>query len=290
MRKSAFLQPALRPVVLALGSGAAHGWAHIGVIRALQDQGVQIAAVAGTSIGAVVGAALAAGKLAALEDIARTTNTRTVLRYLDVSFKPGGMLGGRIIERQLHNHFSGLTLDGLAMPCAVIATDLVTGQEAVLRDGSVADAVRASLAIPGVFTPVVRGKQVLSDGGLVNPIPVEAARALYDAPVIAVNLQGDYARRSAARKFNYNEQARGVNVLRLTRASLALLLARLSDLSLMAYPADLVLAPKVAHIDVTDFTKADALIEIGKQSVHTQWPRILEMLTVHDQAAYSHAE
>ncbi len=268
------LQPAQPPTVaLALGGGAALGWAHIGVVRTLVERGVKIDAVAGTSIGAVVAACIAADKLDALEELALSATGLTVLSYLDVSFR-GGMLGGRTIERQLRLHFDGLRLENLPLPCATVAADLISGTEVVLRDGSVVEAVRASLAIPGIFKPVLREGRMLADGGLVNPVPVSAARQISTSPIIAVNLQGDYANRAATAGFRRAASASRVSAIRTTRASLGLLLSTLANHVLAAHPADLVITPPIGHIDVGDFTRADDLIQAGRRATEAAWDQI----------------
>jgi NTE family protein len=254
---------ALAPVSLALGGGAALGWAHIGVVRLLQERGLPIAAVSGTSIGAVVGAALAAGKLDVLENLARATNGLTVLRYLDVSLKPGGVLGGRTVERELTRHFSGLTVEDLPTPFAAVAADLISGTEVVIRTGSLVEAVRASLAIPGLFSPVLRDGQILADGGLLNPVPVSAARCLSAAPVVAVNLQGDYLRRAAAAGLQADAM-KPANVVKLSRASFGLLLT-----------------PLIGHIETGHFTKADELIALGRAAAIAAWPQIAALAMRH---------
>ncbi|MGK2286934.1 patatin-like phospholipase family protein [Pedomonas sp. V897] len=260
-------------VALALGGGAALGWAHIGVVRTLVERGVRIDAVAGTSIGAVVAACLAADKLDALEDLARSATALTVLRYLDVSFR-GGVLGGRTIERQLRRHFGNLRLEDLALPCATVAADLISGAEVVLRDGPVVEAVRASLAIPGIFKPVLRDGRMLADGGLVNPVPVSAARQLSACPVVAVNLQGDYVNRAAAAGFRRAAGTTRISAIRTTRASLGLLLSSLANHVLTANPADVVITPAIGHIEVGDFTRAEELIQAGRRATETAWPQI----------------
>lgn len=260
-------------IALALGGGAALGWAHIGVVRTLVERGVRIEAVAGTSIGSVVAACLAADKLDALEDLARSATALTVLRYLDVSFR-GGVLGGRTIERQLRRHFGDLRLEELPLPCATVAADLITGTEVVLRDGPVVEAVRASLAIPGIFKPVMRDNRMLADGGLVNPVPVSAARLLSDRPVVAVNLQGDYVNRAAAAGFRRAAGSARISAIRTTRASLGLLLSSLANHVLAANPADVVITPAIGHIEVGDFTRAEELIQAGRRAAEAAWPQI----------------
>lgn len=267
--------PTIAPptIALALGGGAALGWAHIGVVRTLVERGVRIDAVAGTSIGAVVAACVAANKLDALEELALSATGLTVLRYLDVSFR-GGMLGGRTIERQLRRHFDGLQMEDLPLPCATVAADLITGAEVVLRDGPVVEAVRASMAIPGIFKPVMRKGHVLADGGLVNPVPVSAARQISACPVIAVNLQGDYVNRAAAAGFRKAAGSTRLSAIRTTRASLGLLLSSLANHVLAANPPDLVITPAIGHIDVGDFTRAGDLIQAGRRATEAAWGQI----------------
>lgn len=271
---------ALQPAALALGGGAALGWAHIGVVKALLARGVVIDAVAGTSIGAVVAVCVAGDKLGILEDIALSATGLTVLRYLDLHMKGGGMLGGRTIERQLLMHFGQTRLEALTLPCATVAADLITGRTITLREGPLVDAVRASLAIPGIFTPVARDGMLLADGGLVAPVPVEAARLLSRKPVIAVNLQGDYRSRASAIA-SKAAGPRPPSSLAVSRASLGLLLSTLSQSQLALHPADVVIAPKVGHIDVGDFTKARQLIRIGAEAVTAAWPAIAAVLARH---------
>jgi NTE family protein len=269
-----------RPIALALGGGAALGWAHLGVLQVLKARGVPIVAVAGTSIGAVVAAALAGNRLVELEDMARATNMRTVLSYLDVSWRGGGgMLGGKVIERQLKEHFGDSLLENLSIPCATVAADLITGTEVVIRTGPVVDAVRASLSIPGIFTPLMRDGQMLGDGGLLNPVPVDVARTLSSAPVVAVNLQGDYQARAAAAGLGV--EGKRATMMRISRTSLGLLLKALSDRSLALHPPDLEIAPALGHIDVGNFTKADALIQIGREATEAAWPKIAALVMPH---------
>jgi NTE family protein len=272
--------PVYRPVALALGGGAALGWAHIGVMHSLMARGVPIAAVAGTSIGAVVAAAVAGNKLAELEDMARSATMRTVLSYLDVSWRGGGgMLGGKVIEKQLKEHFGDRLLEELPIPCATVAADLISGQEVVIRTGPVVQAVRASLAIPGIFTPQMRDGLMLADGGLLNPVPVDVARSLSSAPVVAVNLQGDYLARATAAGLGV--EGKRATMMRISRTSLGLLLKALSDRSLALNPPDLEIVPAIGGIDVGDFTRASDLIKLGRTAAEDAWPKLAALITKH---------
>jgi NTE family protein len=176
---------------LVLGGGAARGWAHIGAIRALEEAGIKPDVVCGTSIGALVGAVYANGDLDWLEEWVGKLTWQTVVRLLDLRFFSGGLLGGRKVIDVFANKFNGCAIDELALPFTAVATELDTGRELWLRDGAVADAVRASIAIPGLFTPIWHDGVWLVDGGLSNPVPVSAARAMRADCVIAIDLNHD---------------------------------------------------------------------------------------------------
>jgi NTE family protein len=175
---------------LVLGGGAARGWAHIGAIRALQDAGIKPDVVCGTSIGALIGAVYANGDLDWLEEWVSRLTWQTVVRLLDLRIS-GGLLGGRKVIQVFANQFNGCEISQLQMPFAAVATELDSGRETWIQDGSVVDAVRASIAIPGIFTPVWQNGVWLVDGGLSNPVPVSVARGMRSDCVIAVDLNSD---------------------------------------------------------------------------------------------------
>jgi NTE family protein len=175
---------------LVLGGGAARGWAHIGAIRALEEAGIRPDVVCGTSIGALVGAVYANGDLDWLEQWVGQLTWQTVVRLLDLRFS-GGLLGGRKVIEVFSAQFNGRDISELQMPFAAVATELDTGREVWLQDGGVVEAVRASIAIPGIFTPIWHDGVWLVDGGLTNPVPVSAARAMRADYVIAIDLSND---------------------------------------------------------------------------------------------------
>jgi NTE family protein len=176
---------------LALGSGSARGWAHIGVIEALAKAGIAPDIVCGTSIGAFVGAAHVSGQLDALKTFAQALTWREIVGLLDVRLTGGGLIDGKQIVALLHKLKIAARIEDCGKPFAAIATDLETGREIWLRDGPMAEAVRASIALPGIFSPARHGERWLVDGGIVNPVPVSVCRALGADIVIAVNLNGD---------------------------------------------------------------------------------------------------
>ncbi len=176
---------------LALGSGVARGFAHIGVLRALSAHGLEPDIIAGTSIGALAGAAFAAGKIDVLEDWALGLAKRKFWRYLDPRVGGGSLFGGQRLAEQMAAHLGPVSIENLPLPFVAVATDLVSGHEVWLREGPLVEAVRASYALPGIFPPVEHQGRWLVDGALVNPVPISVCRALGARVVIAVNLNAD---------------------------------------------------------------------------------------------------
>jgi NTE family protein len=182
----------IRPTIgLALGGGAARGFAHIGVLRTLAAHGIVPDVIVGTSIGAVVGGCYAAGELDNLESWARSLTVRSIMSYLDISLSGSGLIGGSRLAGKLTEQLKDTRIENLPMRFAAIATEFNTGHEIWLTRGRLSDALRASYALPGIFPPVKIGGRWLVDGALVNPVPVSAARALGARVVIAVNLNAD---------------------------------------------------------------------------------------------------
>ena len=172
---------------LALGSGSARGWAHIGAIRALEERGVKPDMICGSSIGALVGAAYASGQLDKLEEWVTGLAWTTVVRLMDLSWS-GGLIRGARLFNLFNTILDDVDIDELPVPYGAVATELGSGREVWLRHGKMLDAVRASCAMPGIFRPAVRDGVLLVDGGLVNPVPVSMCRALGADVVIAVDL------------------------------------------------------------------------------------------------------
>ena len=186
------LPTTVRPTIgLALGGGAARGFAHIGVIRTLEAHGIVPDVIVGTSIGAVVGGCYAAKEMDNLDNWARTLTVRGVLGYLDISLSGSGLISGGHLAAQLEAGLKESRIEDLPIRFAAIATEFNTGHEIWLTRGRLSNALRASYSLPGIFPPVLIGGRWLVDGALVNPVPVSAARALGARLVIAVNLNSD---------------------------------------------------------------------------------------------------
>src|SRR2546429_3561889 len=181
-----------RPVIgLALGGGAARGFAHIGIVKTLVAHGIVPNVVVGTSIGAVVGGAYAAGHLDTLEEWARSLQPRSVFSYLDIRLNGSGLIGGAKLATELEASIGQTLIEDLPIKFATVATEVRTGHEIWLTHRRMVDAMRASYALPGIFSPVLIGDRWLVDGALVNPVPVSAARAFGAEIVIAANLSSD---------------------------------------------------------------------------------------------------
>lgn len=287
------------PVGLALGGGSARGWAHIGVVRALEAAGVRPDVVCGTSIGAVVGAAYVNGSLGALEAFARSLTWQRVVGFLDVSFS-GGLIRGERVTEYFREHFVDATIEALPRPFGAVACDLRTGREVWLRQGPVADAVRASMAVPGVFTPVARDDMLLADGGLVDPVPVALARAMGAATVIAVDLGSDLVGRrlpgngnparanptspeentsviarlqsglaALGNRLRPEEQGKDEepSLLDVLLASLNVMQVRITRSRLAEEPPDVLIEPRLAALALMDFHRAAEAIDEGKRAV-----------------------
>ena len=181
-----------------LGAGGARGWAHIGALQELEALGVRPDVIVGSSIGSLVGGCYAAGKLDMLETFARSLTRRRMFGFIDFSFAGGGLIGGERLRTRLESELGGLLIEELPIRFAGVATEIGGGHEIWLRRGLLADAIRASYALPGVFEPVRIEGRWLFDGAIVNPVPVSVARALGAERVIALNLSNDTVGRGTA--------------------------------------------------------------------------------------------
>lgn len=180
-----------KQVTLVLGGGAARGLAHIGVIRVLEEAGFEISAITGTSSGALVGGIYAAGKLDRYTEWVRSLTKRDVLRYLDVSFRAtSGILKGDLIIETLRELVGDASIENLPIPFIAVATDLTSRKEIWLTKGNLFEAIRASIAIPGIFTPQRIAGRWMADGGLLNPVPVTPAAQILTGITIAVDVTG----------------------------------------------------------------------------------------------------
>ncbi|MBP0615007.1 patatin-like phospholipase family protein [Jiella mangrovi] len=292
-------------IALALGGGAARGWAHIGVLRALDEGQVPISMIAGTSIGALVGGCYLAGKLSELEDFARSLTRRGLIRYLDFRIGGSGLIGGLRLSRRLTEALSDTKIEDLSRPLICVATDAQTGHEVWLDSGSLVLAMRASYALPGVFEPVICGGRRLMDGALVNPVPANVCRVFEQQNVMAVNLHYDlFGRAAVLRMRASDDQADGAQAfqgvsppdderdfaaqrrkkLGLTRTmvdAFNIIQDRISRARLAGDPPDLSLQPRVRDIGLWEFFRAAEAIEIGYSATKSRMSEIQRMAENH---------
>lgn len=289
--------PPKASIGLALGGGAARGFAHIGVLRTLAAHGIVPDVVVGTSIGAVAGGCFIAGHLDTFQDWAHSLTKRGVLSYLDVSLGGSGLISGGRLSSRLEQTLGDLQIEELPARFAAIATELGTGHEIWLTRGRVVDALRASYALPGIFTPVRLGGRWLVDGALVNPVPVSAARALGARMVIAVNLNSELTSRGATiashgpdetdaaalkqlrdqaeasglsifnperfMKRHFINAARGPNISSVMVDAFNIMQDRVTRARLAGDPPDVLINPRLGKIGLFDFHRAKETTAIG---------------------------
>jgi NTE family protein len=286
-----------RPSIgLALGGGAARGFAHIGVLRTLIAHGIVPDVIVGTSIGAVAGGCHAARQLDSLEVWARGLTVRGVLGYLDISLSGSGLIRGGALAHRLEDALGETRIDDLPLRFAAIATEIDSGHEIWLTHGRLSEALRASYALPGIFPPVMIGGRWLVDGALVNPVPVSAARALGARLVIAVNLNSDLFGRGsvvpshgsddsadAATATAKNDGLLGLIRERTLRRQLIgrrgrpgipsvmieafnVMQDRITRARLAGDPPDVLISPRLGQIGWFDFHRAAEAIEIGAET------------------------
>lgn len=274
---------------LALGSGAARGWAHIGVLRALGDLGIVPEAICGTSMGALIGGFYLSGDLRALEDWARTLTKLRLIRYLDFKLSGNGFVAGHRLFSEMERHLQDKTIEDLAVPFASVGTDLDTGHEVWLTQGRLVDAIRASFSLPAFFEPVQIGGRWLIDGALVNPVPVSVCRALGARMVIAVNVNGGTTTRNIARqasalkKGDVGSGARGATPpgrLGVMASTFNIVQDRVNRSRMAADPPDVSIVPKVNHVGLLEFHRAEEAIAAGEAATRQAEAEIRESLAM----------
>lgn len=270
-------------ISLALGGGAARGWAHIGVLRALDEEGIEIGMIAGTSIGALVGGCYLAGKLDELENFARSLTMRRMAAFLDFTIGGGGLFAGMRLTKRMQEHLEGISIESLDRRFVAVATEIRTGHEVWIESGSLITAIRASYALPGIFEPIRCNNRTLVDGALVNPVPVSVCRAYEQPLVVAVNLHYDLYGRSAVVKHSATVQPlekqferdgdRGkgdhLGFTSVMVEAFNIIQDRISRARLAGDPPDLALQPRLSDIGLSEFHRASELIDRGYQEAKT---------------------
>jgi NTE family protein len=308
-------KPRRRKIGLALSSGMARGWAHIGAIRALRKLGFEFDVITGCSVGALAGGCYMAGKLDALEEWATSLNKRKIIGYLDMKLRSGGLIGGGKLVDEMRKYMGTAKIEDFAIPYAAMTTDLVTGHEIWLQKGDLVEAMRASFSLPGIFPPVKIQNRWLADGALVCPLPVAACRALGADMVIAINLNADMIGKSRRKGANFSTAA-GFDMLQLleeqgeheklslmdsiTRkvfrrdydgpsifgvmtSSLNIMQDRITRSRLAGDPPDVHIAPRLGHLGLLEFDRAEEAIKEGEAAVMRKQPELIDAMQILSQ-------
>ncbi|HET7833242.1 MAG TPA: patatin-like phospholipase family protein [Gallionella sp.] len=298
-----------RKIGLALGSGSARGLAHIGVLRALRDAGIEVNLIAGTSMGAFVGAIAAAGKLEGLAAEFLGMDWKGIAALLDPVFPKSGLIDGQKIAEFVRARVPITSIEQLPIPFSAVATDLMSGEEVVIATGDLIEAVRASISVPGIFTPVRINGRILIDGGLVNPVPVSVARAMGADLVIAVDLNHDIvANRVAQSNRPASETPRNWVMARVLEslqsgnspvlsqvgswllkeplpgifdvllASTYIMQARITQSTLLQDQPEILIQPPLGAVRFLEFDRAEEIIEIGYRCTAQQLAALQQSL------------
>lgn len=297
-------------VAIALGSGSARGWSHIGVLKELRSLGIEPEIIAGSSVGALVGAAYAAGQLERLEAWTKALDWKMILKYLDPSLLGGGLIQGEKLAKLVSLYVEDLRFEDLPRQLGVVATELDTGREIWFREGPVMQAVRASIGLPGLFKPILHEGHWLVDGGLSNPVPVSLCRAMGADLVIAVNLNGDilgrYFRREEREEQNggdvgqeafwdrlggqlkntlsnrkdmlfsrlLGESRDAPGLYEVLASSINVMQDRITRSRMAGDPPDIILTPRLSRLGLMEYDRAAFAIEEGQQAVRRMRPAL----------------
>ncbi len=292
-------------VGIAFGSGSARGWAHLGVLHALEERGIRPAVVTGASVGSLVAAAYASDQWQELEAWVRTLTRVDVWRLLDTTFRGGGVMRGNRLMQAIRDQIQDRKIEELPVAFAAVAADLNTGEEIWLRSGSMLKAVRASSGMPGLFTPFWHQERWMIDGGVVNPVPVSLCRALGADYVIAVNLNVPVRERWMTRKRvepaakpaaapepkeeeaveaswatldrwsdllgglveSFRSESSGdPGLFEVMAGSIHIMQDHIARSRMAGDPPNLMISPPLGHLQLMDFHRAAETIEVGYQT------------------------
>jgi NTE family protein len=292
---------------LALGSGASRGWSHIGTIKALLKEGIEPDIVCGTSVGAMIGACYLSGNLQKLEKWVLGSTRTDVYKFFKVKLGQSGFVDSERLRKFLHENVAApeLEIENMPKPFVAIATDLDNGREVWLQKGNLADAVRASMALPGLFPAVRHNDRWLVDGGLVNPVPVSTCRALGADVVIAINLNADVINPRPQKKpepedkekkgvlqkvkettIEYssaiipsgNKEEDSPGLFAAITNSINIVQDRITRSRLAGDPAEVTISPRLAHIGMFEFHRAGEAIAEGESCVQNSMEEIRKAL------------
>ena len=261
---------------IALGGGGAKGYAHIGILEVLTEAGIDCDIVTGTSSGALVGAAYASGRLAQLRELSKNISLRSIPRMLSPAWSREGLFSGKNAFDMLSGAISAETIEELDKPFGAVAVDLLKSELVEFTRGNLKTILRASISIPGLFTPVSLDGQLLVDGGIIEVVPVELNRKLGADFIIAVDLYSSLEVTTSPALPGAKEKK--MNLIRVIESTLATIQRTSTQLRLKEYPAEIVICPAVAKVTFLDFHRSETVIEIGRNAALAALPKIRELL------------
>ncbi|MFB6466525.1 patatin-like phospholipase family protein [Cytobacillus sp. Hz8] len=252
-----------RPKIgLALGSGGARGFAHLGVIKVLTDEGIPIDLIAGSSMGAMIGCFYAAGQN--IDNLYKLSKVFKRKYYLDFTVPKMGFIAGKRIKGLIRMFTHGKTMEQLNIPVSVIATDLLSGEKVIFNTGSISDAVRASISIPGIFVPEKNNGRLLVDGGVIDRVPVSVVKEMGADIVIAVDVAHVKTNAEITSIFDVIMQSIDIMQMELvTNREIA---------------SDIMIRPRVEIYSSRAFTNIEEIIKMGEEETRKQITKIKQLL------------
>lgn len=277
----------MKKLGLALGGGGARGCSHIGIIKSLTSAGIKIDYLAGTSIGSVVGAALASGDIDRFEEYLLEVKWTDVVKYFDPGVPYRGLFKGNKLVKLLKELISRKKFTQLNQPLMVVATNLETGEEVRIDRGNVVDALRASIAIPGIFTPFKKGRQYLIDGGVVNPMPVDVVQNMGADVVIAVDLSYEFIKEKLKYKKRKELSKNPIldwltperpNIIDVIENAVFMMQLQITEKNIALNRPDILIRPALGSARIFDFHKAKGMIEKGFELMEKELPKLKRLL------------
>jgi NTE family protein len=258
---------------LALGGGGAKGFAHLGILEVLTEAGIEFDIVAGTSIGAFIGAVYVSDKLEELKNYAVNIGITDIPFLLGPTWPQGGLFSGKVLGKLIDEYIHIENIEDLKKPFATVCIDLNSGEVVTFTEGNLKRAVRASTSIPGLFKPVLFEGKLLVDGGVLESVPDQAARDLGADFIVAIDLLSDL---SGNQTFNNGKPP---SIVEVVQRSSILAQRKITEFKFKEHPPEIVISPPLSHIKVMDFHNGKAIVEIGREAAKKVLPELLEKIT-----------
>jgi NTE family protein len=278
----------MKKLGLALGGGGARGCAHVGVIKALKMADIRIDFISGSSIGSIVGAVCASGDIDEFENYLLKINWKDVVKHFDPGVPHQGLFKGNKVVKLLERIITHKKFSELSIPLTVVATNLETGQAVHINRGNVIDAIRASIAIPGIFTPFKKGSRFLIDGGVVNPMPVDVVRCMGADVVIGVDLNHEYIKEKLESRKKKKMARNNIiewltperpNIIDVIESSVFMMQNQITAKNVELNPPDILIRPALGSANIFDFHKSRSMIKVGFKKMKKEIPKLKKLLS-----------